>query len=169
MLALYSTHEQLCGRFLFPNTLGTPFSTLNILSDFCLLQNAWQSCKFSIADGCPPLLIGMMWSMTGDIGSGYLSFLSTNLPHIPHISCVIRIRFLALSNAVLCAPCLSALNGMASTSLIRRFCFITIIKHPANARCFILITFTYIHYIVSFCFYIIRCFTQSHHLSFVCF
>lgn len=80
-----------------------------ILSLFCRLHVKCASCKFSMALGCPPRSIGMIWSTVGDSGCGNFNDLSTGLPQIPQISCVIKIFFRFRSNACLCVPSRSGL------------------------------------------------------------
>ena len=87
---------------------NTCFSTS--LSDFWRLQHQWASCKFDMSDGCPPLAIGIMWSIQADSGCGYLSVKSTGLPHIPHTVCVAYIRFLFARNCCWWAPLRSGLS-----------------------------------------------------------
>ena len=84
------------------------------LSDFCRLQVQCASCMFSMSDGCPPLDIGMMWSMHGASGLGYFSLKSTGFPQIPQTLCVWYIFFLFFSNAPRCVPYLPAPSFMSS-------------------------------------------------------
>nr|DAR83785.1 MAG TPA: hypothetical protein [Caudoviricetes sp.] len=41
------------------------------------MQWKCASCKLARSDGCPPLATGIIWSITGLKGSGYLIDLST--------------------------------------------------------------------------------------------
>lgn len=92
--------------------VGTFLFVKKILSDFSLLQARWASCMLFRSLGCPPLSIGMMWSMQGDNGCGYLylnspfSF-STGRPQIPQISWVAKILRLFASNTPRWDPSLS--------------------------------------------------------------
>ena len=74
------------------------------LSDFCRLHVQWASWRLSISLGCPPLAMGMMWSIHGESGCGYFSVKSTGRPQMPHTVCVAYIFFLFLSNAMRCVP-----------------------------------------------------------------
>lgn len=79
------------------------------LSDFCRLHVQCASCRFDRSLGCPPFAIGMIWSMHGDSGCGYLYEKSTGFPQMPHTFCVARIFFLFFSNAPLWLPSWSSL------------------------------------------------------------
>ena len=88
--------------------LATSFRSIS-LSLFCLLQVQWASWRLSKSDGCPPLAIGMIWSMQAESGCGYLSAKSTGFPQIPHTDCVANIFFLFRSKAPRWEPSLSGL------------------------------------------------------------
>lgn len=98
-----------CGKLRFPTiAFFSKFCSAYNLSDFCLLHCQWASCKFLMSDGCPFLFTGMMWSITGDSGWGYLSDLSTGWPQIPQVFWVLSNIFLFFSNATRCGPLRSA-------------------------------------------------------------
>ena len=108
-LYLYVFQSMLWGRFLF-DVISVSFRLLTSFTPLALLHVQWASCKLPRSDGCPPLSIGMMWSMQGLIGSGYFNVLSTGFPHIPQMLCVANIFFFADSNALLCVPSWSGLS-----------------------------------------------------------
>ena len=94
-----------CGSILFVDTSSCSFFFVPVsLFDFCLLQIQCASCRFAMSDGCPPLSIGIIWSIQGLSGAGYFRFLSTGYPHIPQQSCDASILFLFRSNARRCVP-----------------------------------------------------------------
>ena len=91
----------LCGRFLLlisPLTSVTKPFSINNLSLFCLLHVQWASWRLFISEGWPPFAMGIIWSMHFANGCGYLSVMSTGLPHIPHTVWVAYILFLLRSN-----------------------------------------------------------------------
>ena len=68
------------------------------LSHLVLLQEAWLACLFSRTSS-PPLLSGMMWSTTYDMGSGQRSDQSIGNSQIPHGGLVRRMAARSRSRA----------------------------------------------------------------------
>ena len=83
---------------------------------FCRLQHMWASCRLLMSDGCPPLSIGMMWSMHALIGCGHGMDLSTGRPQMPQVSCDFKMRCLFFSNTLRCDVVLSALAFAISST-----------------------------------------------------
>lgn len=89
----------------------------NSLSDLERLQVQCASCRLSISLGWPPFAIGMIWSMQGDRGCGYLQEKSTGFPQMPHTVWLAYIRFFARSKARRCVPSLSGRLRLLSANL----------------------------------------------------
>lgn len=126
----YAVQSVLCGRFLLlisPLTSVTKPLSMNSLSLFCLLQVQWASCKLLMSLGWPPFAIGIMWSIHFAIGLGYLSDMSTGLPHMPHIFWVAYIRALFFSNCPRWVPFSSGLYAFLPLGIVSPLC---VTKNP---------------------------------------
>jgi len=110
-LLRYAAQSQARGRTLFESVCSSCALLVgfNSLSDFCLLQVQCASCRLSMSLGWPPFATGMMWSIHGDNGCGYLLSKSTGLPQMPQHVCVAYIFFLFRSKARRWVPSLSGL------------------------------------------------------------